>query len=99
MPDHAAVTTPAGHMVSVDRHEWDQLLETLDYLRARDRHLSSLVARWAVFSHEVDRACKLADVHVELDHPRADLAALLAAAPAVPAALERPPACVAAPAA
>lgn len=83
-------------MVSVDRREWQELLETLEYLRARDCHLASLLARWAVFSAEVDHACKLADVHRELDRARADLNALLGDAPAVPASLERLPVVLAA---
>jgi hypothetical protein len=78
-------------MVSVDRREWDQLREVLDYLRQRDAVLDAVAARWSACAASVDVACKLTTAHVVIDAARADVAALMASMPVAPAALSRPP--------
>ena len=77
--------------VTLTSAEWRQLQATLEHLRDHERLHAALLARWAVFAAESDCACKLADVHRELDRARADIAAMLESAPAVPTVLARAP--------
>lgn len=74
-------------MVSIDRHEWEQLQTLHTYLRACDGINADIAQRWSRFALACDHASKLTDVHTEIDRTRADVATLLASKPAPPVEL------------